>query len=236
MQTAKTEPTKKRQRKSYIESNGVRFPKDGVLITGRIRGSLRENDYENREAQAVLRIVKPGDTVLELGAGLGFISTLVAKQIAIKAVHAFEANPTLIPFIKSVYAENKVENAFLHNAVLGPENGTTSFYVRRNFLSSSLSKEFVPNFRSEETIEVRSTKQTMQDIQPDVLICDIEGAEAEIIPDMDLSSVRAAVVELHPQWIGENGVRVVFEAMSNAGLTYFPRLSQGKVVCFKRDY
>jgi len=44
-----------------------------------------------------------------------------------------------------------------------------------------------------------------------------------------------AVVELHPQWIGQSGVQAVFDAMHKAGLTYFPRLSQSKVVTFKKD-
>jgi hypothetical protein len=69
-----------------------------------------------------------------------------------------------------------------------------------------------------------------------VLVCDIEGAEAELLPAGDWSGLRAAVVELHPQWIGQAGVQAVFDAMQRAGLTYFPRASQAKVVTFRKGW
>ncbi|WP_406645054.1 FkbM family methyltransferase [Aliisedimentitalea scapharcae] len=222
--------------KSYIESRGIRFPKDGVFITGRIRGSLRSGEYEAKEAAAVLKAVQDGDTVMELGAGVGFISSLVAIHKNVKAVHAFEANPQLIPYIKSVYAENNITNAHIHNAILGPEKGTATFFVRQNFLSSSLTREDADGVIAEETIEIRETRATSQEIRPDVLICDIEGAEQFVIPDMDLSSVRVAILELHPQWIGSKGVAAVFQTMMAAGLVYFPKWSHAKVVVFRRDW
>lgn len=69
-----------------------------------------------------------------------------------------------------------------------------------------------------------------------MLICDIEGAEVDVIPEMDLSGVRAAIIELHPQWIGSKGVAAVFNAMMQAGLVYFPKWSNAKVVTFRRDW
>lgn len=222
--------------KHYIESRGVRFPKDGVFITGRIRGDLRSDAYEAKEAAAVLKAVQEGDTVMELGAGIGFISSLVAVHCNVQAVHAFEANPHLIPYIKSVHAENGISNAHVHNAILGPDVGEATFYVRQNFLSSSLSLDDADGVIAEEPIEIRQTREVMHEIRPDVLICDIEGAEQHVIPDMDLSSVRAAIVELHPQWIGSQGVAAVFNAMMRAGLVYFPKWSHAKVVVFRRDW
>ncbi|MEY8829032.1 FkbM family methyltransferase [Sedimentitalea sp. XS_ASV28] len=222
--------------KPYIESRGVRFPKDGVFITGRIRGSLRSGEYEAKEADAVLKAVQDGDTVMELGAGIGFISSVVATHRRVKAVHAFEANPRLIPLIRRVHAENGIDNVNVHNAILGREAGTATFYIRQNFLSSSLSRDDEGGVIAEEPIEIRPTRATSQDIRPDVLICDIEGAEVDVIPDMDLSSVRAAIIELHPQWIGSEGVAAVFNAMMQAGLVYFPKWSNAKVVTFRRDW
>lgn len=222
--------------KHYIESRGVRFPKDGVFITGRVRKSLRTEEYEAKEAVSVLKAVRPGDTVMELGAGIGFISSLVATRCDVAAVHAFEANPRLVPYIESVYAENGITNAHVHNAILGPEAGETTFFVRSNFLSSSLNRDDSEGVIAEETIPVRETRAASREIRPDVLICDIEGAESRVLPDMDLSSVRVAIVELHPQWIGSRGVAKVFEVMMAAGLVYFPKWSQAKVVAFRRDW
>ena len=86
-------------------------------------------------------MVREDDVVVELGAGIGFMSTLVATKRKIKAVHAFEANPQLIPYIASVHAANGVKNAHVTNAILGPEAGSVPFYIREKFIASSMTKD-----------------------------------------------------------------------------------------------
>jgi hypothetical protein len=73
-------------------------------------------------------------------------------------------------------------------------------------------------------------------IAPTFPICDIEGAEADLIPLADLSTLRCAVLELHPQRFGSKGVKAVFDAMTAAGLTFCPKTSWKKVVTFGRDW
>jgi len=67
------------QAKGFVMSRGMKFPKDDNFIRGRIRGSLKGNRYETKETEAVLRVVREGDVVVELGAGIGYMSTLRAK-------------------------------------------------------------------------------------------------------------------------------------------------------------
>ncbi|SFE67641.1 methyltransferase, FkbM family [Sulfitobacter brevis] len=217
-------------------TRGMKFPNDPEIIRGRVRKLLRNNQYELKETDAVLRIVKEGDVVMELGAGIGYMSTLVATKRAIKSVHSFEANPNLIPYIQSVHAANGVTNATVTNAVLGKRKGKVDFYVRDDLLGSSmtvLEGEIDPPGIK---VDVLNTRQVMKDIAPNVLICDIEGAEVDLIPEMDLTGLRAAVIELHPQWIGPEGVNKVFRAFMEAGLAYYHRGSQGKVVCFRSEW
>ncbi|MEO0745167.1 MAG: FkbM family methyltransferase, partial [Pseudomonadota bacterium] len=89
---------------------------------------------------------------------------------------------------------------------------------------------------STETVDVQNVKTQVKAIRPDVLICDIDGAEAALIPLMDLNKVRAAVVTLNPQTTGPEGVAAVFQAFMAAGLSYFPKLSSQKVVTFRRAW
>ncbi|MEO1176489.1 MAG: hypothetical protein AAFV87_04925, partial [Pseudomonadota bacterium] len=49
------------KKSDFIRSRGMRFPKDGRIIQGRIRGSLRQETYERKEADAALRNVRAGD-------------------------------------------------------------------------------------------------------------------------------------------------------------------------------
>lgn len=220
----------------YIQSGKLKFPKRPDVLPARIRRALRIGSYESKEAKSVLRVVREGDTVLEFGGGVGFISTLIGTNRKVKHIHVFEANSALAEYIGETHAANGIENATVHHAILGKRKGTAEFYVRGSLIASSLDHKDGAGVVRTETVDVRNVKSEMKAIKPDVLICDIEGAEADLIPLMDLSNLRAAVVELHPQWIGVDGVNAVFQAFMQAGLAYYPRLSNQKVVTFRRAW
>jgi FkbM family methyltransferase len=222
----------------FIRARGLKFPDDPSILPQRVRRNLKMRQYEAREADAVRNLVGPEDVVIELGGGIGFMSTLMARSCKAKAVHCFEANPTLIPYIERVYAANDITTATVTNALLGPRKGKAIFYERENFLGSSLdpnAKGASPVVREHE-IEVLNIKTVMNKIRPTALVCDIEGAEADLLPLADLSGLRVAVVELHPQWIGQTGVQAVFDAFHSAGLTYYPKTSDKKVVTFLKGW
>jgi FkbM family methyltransferase len=222
-----------------LRSNGMLFPIDDRFTPRRQARALRNGAYEPREYRAVTALARPEDIVLELGAGIGYMSTTCATKNKCAEIHAFEANPELIPYIEEVYRQNGVTTAKITNAVLGPTNGTAKFYIRTEFSSSSLSED--PGAKALPVIDVQdvpmlSIAETFRRIKPTFFICDIEGAEATLIPEADLSSVRCAVVELHPQWIGKDGTAAVFDAFRAAGLVFFPRTSNKKVVTFRKDW
>lgn len=228
--------TEATETQKMLRCRGMRFPLDRAILPPRIRTLLREGTYEAKEATAVRKLVKEGDVVMELGAGIGFMSTLVATKTPAKSVHSFEANPQLMPYIAQVHAENNVTNAHVTNAVLGDQNGTASFYIRKNFLASSLD----PMKDAEDCTEVEvpslDVNAVIKELQPSVLICDIEGAEADLLPKMDLTGLRGVVIETHPQWIGKIGMQKVFRCLDAAGLVFFPRWSHGKVAVFRSDW
>ena len=220
----------------FIKSGKLRFPKRPGVLPPRIRRALRIGAYETKEAKAVLRVVREGDTVMELGGGVGFISSLIGTSRKVEHIHVFEANGTLAGYIAETHAANGVENATVHHAILGKRKGTAPFYVRGSLIASSLDEMDGKGVVRTETVDVRNVKSEIKAIKPDVLVCDIEGAEADLIPQMDLSGLRAAVIELHPQWIGPEGVSTVFQAFMAAGLAYYPKLSNQKVGTFRRAW
>ncbi|MBV2360727.1 FkbM family methyltransferase [Thalassococcus sp. CAU 1522] len=225
-------------RNPFIKSRGLKIPKHPDITVGRIRGALREGTYERKECDAVMRVVREGDVVLELGGGIGYMSTLLARKKKVAKVVSYEANPGLIPYIHSVHEANGIDNVEVRNALLAPRAGkAVPFHVRRNFLASSLDGEIDADAIIETVeIEKHGISPTLKELKPDVLVCDIEGAEADLIPAADWSGLRAAVIELHPQWIGQAGVQAVFDAMHKAGLSYFPKASEAKVVTFLKGW
>ena len=65
---------------NFIHSRGMKFPDDPTILRGRVRKLLRQNAYEAKESEAALRVVREGDRVIELGGGVGYMSTLAASS------------------------------------------------------------------------------------------------------------------------------------------------------------
>ena len=72
------------------------------------------------------------------------------------------------------------------------------------------------------------------EMAPNVLVCDIEGAEEFVIPGCDLSSLRAVVLELHPSLVSRKGMQKIYDACINANLYPKIELSSKQVVAFER--
>jgi len=221
-------------RADFIRARGVRLPMDPAILTPRLRNSLRNGTYERAAADVLPRMLISDDVLIELGGGIGFLSTLAAKKV--KSVHAFEANADLTPYAERVFEANGIENAQMRNVVLGAKKTKVPFYLRRNMLTSSLRPLEGETDVTEQSVPMVNARTVMKEIKPTVMLCNIEGAEDETIAGIDLSGLRAALVMLHPRSIGSKGVAAIFAAMAEAGLTYFPRRSAGKLVCFRRDW
>jgi FkbM family methyltransferase len=222
-----------------IRCRGLRFPDRPDVLAPRLRRAIRRNNYERIEADAVRGHVGPDDVVLELGGGIGFMSSVMARNCNAAQVHVYEPNPDAVAYMRDVHALNEIENVTVTNAIVGPKKGKATFYQRENLLTSSLDPEpaklDVPVV-AEHEIEVLNINTVWKELKPSVLVCDIEGAEAELFEKATLSGIRMAVIEVHPQWIGETGVRAVFDAMHRNGLTYFPKASVAKVLVFKKGF
>ncbi|MEX0340365.1 MAG: FkbM family methyltransferase [Arenibacterium sp.] len=227
------QPAKSRER--FLRSRNLKIPIDPAVTSPRLRHLLREGNYELPECEAMFRLVRRDDVVLELGTGIGYMSALISVNKPVRAIHTYEANPELIDYIAKLHAVNDVTNVTVHNKLLGPKaSGPVDFFVRKQILSSSLSREQGPETITRVAkIEVEDINYVLERIKPTVLICDIEGAESTLLPAANFKTLRGAVIETHPQWIGASGVRAVFDAMHKAGLTYFAKGSKGKVVAFQ---
>ncbi|UOA27576.1 FkbM family methyltransferase [Pseudosulfitobacter sp. DSM 107133] len=218
-----------------IRSRGLRYPK-AAFMTPAIRTALRKDTYENTMVTACSRTALPEDTVLDIGAGIGAVSATLAKQQNVKMVHAVEANPELAAYLTKMFAMNGIENAGVIAGTLGARKSTADFYVRKNPSMSSLVEREETTASKVEKIDVLNAKALIKELSPTVVIVDIQGSEADLVPQLDLSGLRAAVVKLHPKWIGPEGVNAVFAAMMQAGLNYNARGSSGKVVSFRRAW
>ncbi|ANH09164.1 hypothetical protein shn_34155 (plasmid) [Shinella sp. HZN7] len=218
-----------------IEHFGIRLRIDPDFMSPKLMEVIREGRYETPEARKIGKIVEEGDVILEIGAGIGFMTALMLKNPAVERVVSFEANPLLIPKIQRTLADNGLggQRFELHNAILGAEDsGTVDFHIHQDFWASSLRKT-TATIRSF-PIPLVSFDKTIRSCRPTVIVCDIEGGEKALFATSDLAGVRSVYIELHQRVLGPAGMRDVFQAFHDRGFHYDQTHSSGAIVLFSR--
>lgn len=217
-----------------IVLHDIRVPITETDVSAVIWHSILSGEYEAKEARSVRSLLRPGDRVLELGTGLGIITTIMAKTSGVR-IWSFDANPEVIALARRVLDANDIQNVVLEHGLLTAGRAEDHvFYVRPDFWMSSMIEEQGPY---QTTIPLKSanvddfiTKESVN-----VLVMDIEGAERELLSHARLAGVDRVFLELHDHLYGLAGVRNIFAAMDRLGFSYDPRASSGPCVLFMRD-
>ena len=216
-----------------IRNRGIYLSVDAEQISSNVKKTLFRDQYEHLEFAILNATLKPSDVVMEVGAGLGFISIFAAKIAGSANVFTYEANPSLLPLIEKNYKLNKV-NPTISNCALTntTETGVRKFYLVEDFWGSSTFK------RNASTTEIEVPalpfKKELARINASFLMVDIEGGEKELFEDVSLDGVRCALIEMHPDLIGEDGVLKITANLSSQGLIRNEKISIGNVYFYER--
>ncbi|MBV0912887.1 FkbM family methyltransferase [Anianabacter salinae] len=218
-----------------IETRGISVPFVPAIITPNIERPMRNNRYEAGECMHLQDILRPNDRVLDLGAGVGLVSSIAARCVPDGEVMAVEANPQMLPLIRETYRINGIGNSTLVNAIAAPKGstGTAPFYVRGDFWASSMEPDSRPYVQKAE-VPMLDVAAAVEDFKPTVICCDIEGGELGLFDGVDLSSVRQIIVELHPKVYGPEGKANVIATIQRQGLAQRAEEKPGSVRVFER--
>lgn len=217
-----------------VEINWVKLVIDPSVMSESVQERIRKGRLSLPEANFIGKLIEPGERFLELGGGIGYTSTIVAKQNKAASVTTFEANPQLIPAMKRTHAMNNVV-AEAVNAIVSSrkDRDTVPFYIHEDFRCSSLVK---PGGGIKNVVEVpvMSFQEVLQSRSPTMLMVDIEGAEKDLFQNLDMSSVKKVYVELHKSIIWGRGIKRIFDFFSDNQFYYDPPASVGHVVLFRK--
>jgi FkbM family methyltransferase len=180
----------------FVDNRGVLLPTAHPAISPAIRKEIFFGDYEAKESEIVARRLADDDVVMEVGAGIGYLSAFCAKRVGGDRVFAYEANPALMEVIALTHRTNGVAPT-VKNVLLAEGEGSREFHVAEEFWASSAIAAAAAGGR---TIRVPQAdlKAEIAAVRPTFLIVDIEGGEIELFAIADLSGVRKICVETHP--------------------------------------
>ncbi len=197
---------------------GLTLSLPAAALKGNLERALSSGRYENHEADALLLHLRPGDRLLDLGAGLGFICALAARVLGEAAVAGVEAGPETVKLARKNLAANGYPGVrVMRGAVVGAGEGEVEFGQRPAFWASALQgPEGWPENAEVIRVPARPIGKLLARFAPTVISCDIEGGEREVLVQ-PLPGVRLVVVETHPQIYGVAGVERIGAALLGQG-------------------
>jgi FkbM family methyltransferase len=137
-------------------------------------------EYEE-ELQLIYDFIEEGNTILDIGANVGWYSLNFIKKFENVEVHSFEPIPKIFDNLLENFKLNNVDSSQAYNIGLYKDNTTLDFFhdVNNNMASS------ITNLRNKpENKKVKCKVKKLDDFleekninQVDLIKCDVEGAE-----------------------------------------------------------
>lgn len=183
--------------KKVFKQNGIKIIVPMELTDYKFRGRFVLGGYEREEATYLSQYLQPQDTILELGACLGYVSCLSNAQLNDTTRHVvLEANPQLIPFIR----KNRMENYagfHIENKIISRRRNNT-FYIHDLIVGGS-QKRKTPHEIEVGGVDIK-TLEEKYGLQFNTLIMDIEGGELQFLRAQQAAIGRFEKVfmEVHP--------------------------------------
>lgn len=183
-----------------VHPAGVSLPFDGpadaALIVPEVRNAIRAGNFSAEIIELLPQALRPDDRVLVIGAGLGVVSTLVAKSGQADRIIAIEANTALIPYLNRVHALNDVSEVETINAVLAEgKKGRVPFFSRRDIRASSL----LPHDRAWQQVMMvpfMDLGLILAEERITLVICEIPLTSARLLAHGALDTVERVLIAL----------------------------------------
>ncbi len=204
---------------------------DAELIVPEVRGAICTGAYSADMIRHLPDVVRAGDRVLVIGAGLGVVSTLVAQSRGVERVIAVEANIALTPYLERVHALNDVPWVETVGAALGEGGkGRIPFFAQRDLRYSS----FLPSDKSEQQVMMVPSMDLnliLTEEQITLIIWDIPASPAQPLGRAKLGSVERIVVGSDNETLETQGENEAWPELTEQG---FAAETYGSAVLFER--
>jgi FkbM family methyltransferase len=158
-----------------------------------LKQRLENNLWEKEEITLLTEYLKPTDSVLELGACIGFLGVFSNKMIGGNKHTLIEANPKMLKVINKNRELNNSTFDVVNCMIGDPTKESGKFHVSDFILGSS---QYL-NTKNEIKIEVKPLSDFSSD--HNFIIVDIEGGEYNLVNDSisELAKFSKLLIEFH---------------------------------------
>ncbi len=223
-----------------IPFRGMTINTDHPHVPRSVVPRLYWNLYESAEVDFVRRVLRPDLPVIELGSCIGVVASVVARrQDRLSRLVSVEANPHLQDIIRENVTRNVLgkELDVVAGAIDYSGAKTVRFSVSSDAVSSHVGETDGMDSYDVRALQLASLLEEQGIDGEYALICDIEGAEAEIVfsESVALHRCQQFIVELHPGRYGpwNTDIQAVQSALLDRhGFTQTAR--RGNVVVYER--
>jgi FkbM family methyltransferase len=145
------------------------------------RQLITTGGYEQREIAAMCALVRPGDTVLDVGANIGLHTLHLSRAVGpTGTVHAFEPDPANAALLRRNVERNRCPNVVVHPYGLGPEAAQHRLYAckgNKGFQSLASSEWST----SEVVVDIKRAGDVLVGVEAQLMKLDVEGAEPFVL-------------------------------------------------------
>lgn len=205
---------------------------------------LLQQPFESREVGLVKSLLQPGQTVVDVGANIGYYTLLFSRLVGEQGrVISFEPDPNNFALLCRNLADNRCTNVAPHRCAVGAEQTTLKLYrcpgnhgMHRAYESICCGDEFV-------SVESVVLDQHLAD-EPriDFLKMDIEGFEYFALQGMSRLLEQHSptiLIEFSPSALAEAGVSTTdfirFFAERGYTISLVPESADGEPVLLESD-
>lgn len=135
--------------------------------------------YEARNQRELIRLVKPGDCVYDIGANVGFYTLLASKAVGSTGrVLAFEPFPSNVDILSRHLRLNRLTNATLVDAAVSDCERTSRFQTGESCEQGRLNETGELEVR---TVTLDAGRARGDWPAPNLMKIDVEGAESQVL-------------------------------------------------------
>jgi FkbM family methyltransferase len=209
-------PGKVRLLERIIPKSGERFARifDSCIkldLSDHIQRWIYFGAYEGQETVWVRDWLRPGMSVVDAGANVGYYTLLAASCVGLKGrVFAIEPSPYAYDRLREAVMDNGLSQVVTLQAALGNATGEGELYLPP---IGNHSPSMVPCDRKDRvTVPLRTLDECLAEWeinQVDLLKMDVEGFEAQVLAGtrfaLKAGRIRAMLCELNDWWLRRMG-------------------------------